>query len=100
MSNGKAESNGSAGSGPSRRQVLEGGMAAAVWLGAACERRRSRALAAGGNGTAAPSLEVSLRAARAEARLDPERRSPTEIRQFQGKLLGGRSDGLLSRRPR
>jgi FtsP/CotA-like multicopper oxidase with cupredoxin domain len=71
-------------------------MAAAVWLGAACERRRSRALAAGGNGSAAPSLEVSLRAARAEARLDPERRSPTEIWQFQGKLLGGRSDGLLT----
>jgi FtsP/CotA-like multicopper oxidase with cupredoxin domain len=83
----------------SRRQFVEGGMAAAACLAVGCKRRPSPAAAREAETNGAPALEVSLRAALAEARLDSGSSKPTEIWRFEGKILGGRSDSLLSSSP-
>jgi len=83
----------------SRRQFLEGGMAAAACLAVGCKRRPSPAGARAAETTGAPALEVSLRAAAAEARLDSESGKSTEIWRFEGEVLGGRSDALLTSSP-
>jgi blue copper oxidase len=86
----------------SRRHVLSGGVAAAVWLGAGARRPL---LAAGKPGAApapaprdtkaAPAVELSLRARPAEAVLDAAR-APAKIWRFDGKLLAGRAGAVLT----
>jgi len=87
---------------PSRRQLLEGGVAAAAWLGASCSRR-SRLQADTAAPTAsdastppsAATIEVALRAEPADAVLDPASGRAAAIWRFDGKLLSGRSEALL-----
>jgi FtsP/CotA-like multicopper oxidase with cupredoxin domain len=89
------------GSRPSRRQLIEGAVAAGAWLGAACSRRSlPRVFAAtprSGSSAAPPvALEVALRAGPAEAVLDPTGRRATQIWRFEGTRLSGKPEALLT----
>ena len=86
---------------PSRRLVIEGGVAAAVWLGAACKRRSLTPVGVGTPGVsgtdATPvALEVAMRAGPSEARLDPSSGRPVKVWRFDGKRIAGAAEALVN----
>ncbi|MEO8213179.1 MAG: multicopper oxidase domain-containing protein [Myxococcales bacterium] len=80
---------------------MEGGLAAAAWLGAACSRRAlphvgGTALTAGDREAAPVALEATLRAAPAEAQLDPATGASAQVWRFEGKRLQGAAEALAA----
>ncbi len=74
---------------PSRRQVLEAGIAGGLLLSAGCSRRAPAAAPlAASEATTQPDLEVSLKSTRARVAVDGSGRSTTVLR-FEGKRLAG-----------
>jgi FtsP/CotA-like multicopper oxidase with cupredoxin domain len=75
----------------SRREILQAGLAAAGGLAFACTRGRPSAAA---ETRSAPDVELALRAAPAEAILDPASRRPVGVWRYEGRLVKGRSGTL------
>jgi FtsP/CotA-like multicopper oxidase with cupredoxin domain len=73
----------------SRRSVLRAGLVAAAGVGFTERGQRTAAARA-----AEPDVEVELRAAKAEALLDPTARRPTEVWRYAGRLVRGPSEAL------
>jgi FtsP/CotA-like multicopper oxidase with cupredoxin domain len=85
----------------SRRQILEGAVAAGAWLGAACTRRSLPPLLAaaprGGPATGAPvALDVALRAGPAQVALDPASGRAAHVWRFEGKRLAGKPEAFVT----
>src|SRR5450432_906865 len=81
--------------------MIEGGVAAAIWLGAACKRQSRNAggaATAGADGTDATpaALEVAMRASPSEALLDPASRRPAKVWRFDGKRITGAAEALVN----
>jgi FtsP/CotA-like multicopper oxidase with cupredoxin domain len=84
---------------PSRRQLIEGGLAGVAWLGAACRRRSlpppGAAMARSDRLDTAPvALEVALRATPSEVLLDPSATRATRVWRFEGKQLVGKPEAF------
>ena len=82
----------------SRRDVLRAGLATATGFGLGCDRH-SKAVAAESarrEGHNFPDVEVVLRAAVGAALLDPASGRPTEVWRFEGRVIKGPADALVS----
>jgi hypothetical protein len=93
--------NGVRGSQPSRRLILEGGLAATAWLGAACSRRSflrvDATVPAVGPVDAPPvALEVASRAGPSEVLLDRADGRPTRVWRLDGRRIQGAQEALVS----
>lgn len=86
---------------PSRRLIIESGVAAAAWLGAACRSRSFPRI--GTTVEAVPAadappvaLEIALRAGPAGAVLDPASGRSARIWRFDGKRIAGAEAALVN----